>query len=265
VSVPLLVLGAVLLWLLKQAIGMLVGQQVKGSIPDYTIRRVKGAARLLPDDLAADYERDWLAELETLDGKPLSAIRYAVGLPRAARSIAAAAAGLGKEARWWPVLLRLLDIGSAFFFLIATAPIFLLVALTAKVVHPRRPLLIRLQRQGRHGKSFDLLCFPTKFPLFMSPSLLNVLWGNMSFIGPPARRLDEQTTLPTSVRPGVASWEVLVTLGFSKLSLEDARRRDQERTFKNDLVLYVQPMVLPFSGVYKKLLGSVVTLKRKVR
>jgi hypothetical protein len=79
-----------LLWLLKHLLGSLVSQQVKGSVPDYTASKARAAARLLPPDLAVEYEEEWLAELKgPLNNKPLSALKYALGLRLAARRIAA--------------------------------------------------------------------------------------------------------------------------------------------------------------------------------
>jgi hypothetical protein len=84
------VIGAGVLWLLKHLLGSLVSQEMKGSIPDYTVSKVRAAARLLPPDLAEEYEEDWLAELEgPLKDRPLSALKYALGLRLAARRIAA--------------------------------------------------------------------------------------------------------------------------------------------------------------------------------
>jgi hypothetical protein len=92
----LLVLAAAL-WMAKQIVGPLIGQQVKGSVPDYTADRARAAAKLLPSELAEQYEDDWLAELHALVDKPLSAIRYAHGLRRAARRIASQAPGFDRR------------------------------------------------------------------------------------------------------------------------------------------------------------------------
>jgi hypothetical protein len=84
---------AVILWLAKQMVGPLIGQQMKGSVPDYTAGMARAAAKLLPPELAEKYEQDWLAELHALASKPFSAIRYALGLRRAAHRIASQAPG----------------------------------------------------------------------------------------------------------------------------------------------------------------------------
>jgi ABC-type multidrug transport system fused ATPase/permease subunit len=81
--------GGILLWLLKQVLGPLIGQQAKGSIPGYTADKARKAARLLPSYLAEEYEQTWLAELKgpSLNDKPLSALKFALGLRHAARGI----------------------------------------------------------------------------------------------------------------------------------------------------------------------------------
>jgi hypothetical protein len=84
-----IVVGGILLWLLKQVLGPLIGQQAKGSIPDYTADKARKAARLLPPDLAEEYEQAWVAELKGpgLKDRPLSALKFALGLRHAARGI----------------------------------------------------------------------------------------------------------------------------------------------------------------------------------
>lgn len=92
----LLVLAAIL-WVAKQIIGPLIGQQIKGSVPDYTASKARAAVKLLPPELAEQYEQDWLAELHALANKPFSAIRYAGGLRRAARRIASQTPGFDRH------------------------------------------------------------------------------------------------------------------------------------------------------------------------
>lgn len=89
-TVGLTLLGLGLLWIAKQALGSLIGQQIKGSVPDYTAKEAVRAAGRLPAELTEEYEAVWLAELAALEGKPISALRYACGLRRAARRIIAA-------------------------------------------------------------------------------------------------------------------------------------------------------------------------------
>jgi len=80
-------LGLLALWISKQVFGSLIAQQVKGSVPGWTAKRVEAAVELLPDELRDECRADWLAELTTLEDKPITALRFALGLRRAARGI----------------------------------------------------------------------------------------------------------------------------------------------------------------------------------
>jgi lipopolysaccharide/colanic/teichoic acid biosynthesis glycosyltransferase len=259
VSVFILFAGLAVLWLLKQVVGMLVAQQAKGQIPDYTARKARDAALLLPAEIAADYERDWLAELGALDGKPLSAICYAHGLPRAARSIAVTLGAEAAGSRWWPTLSRALDINGAILMLIVVAPLFSAFALALKCAQPG-PVFALHPRLGRGARRFDLICFQTEVlrrhpagelshlldrsGLAMMPNLINVLRGDISILGPPAQRPGSDPPAPLAVRPGMSSWQRLVEVRAVGISFQEARRRDRQRTFGNDMALMGQTLKL---------------------
>jgi lipopolysaccharide/colanic/teichoic acid biosynthesis glycosyltransferase len=230
---------------------MLIAQQAKGSIPDYTARKARDAARLLPAEIAADYEHDWLAELGALDGKPLSAIRYARGLPKAARSIAVTLGAEAAGSRWWPILSRALDVNGAILILIVLAPLFSAFALALKCARPG-PVFDLRPRLGRGARRFDLICFQTdvlrrrggelshlldRSGLALMPNLINVLRGDISILGPPAQRPGPEPSTPLAVRPGMSSWQALVEVRAVGISLQEARCRDRQRTFGNDMAL----------------------------
>ena len=61
------------------------------------LAKARAAAKLLPPELAEKYEADWLAELDSLADKPLSAIGYARGLRRGARRIASQTSGFERR------------------------------------------------------------------------------------------------------------------------------------------------------------------------
>jgi len=270
VSPLLAALGLALLWLVKQVLGMLLSQQINGSISDYTARKAKAAARTLPSDVAAEYEEAWLAELSVLDRKPLSAIRYVRGLPRAARSIAAEITGEAVGSRWWPVLSRALDVNAGIFSLIFLAPALCGIGLAVRL-DSRGPSLIRRPRLGKGGEPFGLVGFRTlslldrdsdatavrtslgrfieRSSLAMLPSLFNLLRGDISLVGPPAQRPGAKFQEPLPVRPGVASWETLVAVGGIDLSLQEARRRDRQRTFRSDISLVAHHLAFVSGGL----------------
>jgi hypothetical protein len=260
VSLALILIASILFWLVKEVLGELVGQQFKGSIPDYTARKARAAARLLPDAIAAEYEQDWLAELEALEGKPLSALRYAHGLGNAARSIGVAVTGYAVPSRSRRILSRAWDLNNGVLALIALAPALLTIGLMLKL-DSRGPILWRRRRRGKDGEPFDQFCFRThtwdpngRFytsrvgevitmaSLQTLPSWLNVLRGNMSVIGPPPQTLSPKPTPPLGVRPGLISWQRLTELGGTGIDLAEARRRDRVRTLVNDVSLIARQL-----------------------
>lgn len=170
---------------------------------------------------------------------------------------------------------RSADIAVSLLLLIVSAPI---MALTALMIlwESGRPVLYRQRRMGRGGIDFDMLKFrsmvqdaekksgPTwaghddprvtrvgrvirKLRLDELPQLINVLRGEMSFVGPrPERRhfveqLEREIqyySLRTTVRPGITGWaQVQYRYGAT---VEDAREKLKYDLFyiKNSNALY---------------------------
>ena len=141
---------------------------------------------------------------------------------------------------------RAFDIFAAAALLLVLLPVMLAVALVVTLTSPG-PVLFRQRRPGRHGREFDILKFRTMVdgghrtgPAFTRPSdpritpfgsfmrkwrldelpqLLNVISGQMSFVGPrpqPTSHWEQGVLLKEaacvlSVRPGITSE---VTLNF---------------------------------------------------
>lgn len=130
---------------------------------------------------------------------------------------------------------RPIDFFAAFFLLVLISPIFLIVALLVRIKHGK-PVFFKQRRVGRNSKIFSVYKFRsmsdkrdeigellpdrdrlTKFGKFIRktsldelPQFLNILKGDMSFIGPRPRPteecvfLNEEQCQRFAVRPGIS-------------------------------------------------------------
>jgi sugar transferase (PEP-CTERM system associated) len=147
-----------------------------------------------------------------------------------------------RKSHWLLAAKRAQDILASLFLLILTLPVMLLVAI-AIWIESRGPVLFRQERAGLAGRKFEILKFRSmyqdaekhgpkwavdgddrvtrvgrfirKFRLDELPQVVNVLCGEMSFVGPRPERpifcrmLEEETPfyiLRNSVRPGITGW-----------------------------------------------------------
>jgi hypothetical protein len=251
-AATILVLGLVLS-VLRFLGGLILGQQVKASIPDYTAARARAAARRLPHGLAEQYEEEWLASLEALADKPISAIRYAHGLRRAANSISGERV-LGREPGMRSKVARAADTALGLLLLFLLAPSVGVAAIAVGVSGGAR-VLSREPAFGLHGKKIYLLSFGlwnrkdqgftavgrllNRSGLAELPVLLNLIRGEVAFIGPPIRRpIGVKMTPPlSSVRPGLISWQRMARAGYGDVGIHEAETRDERRTLRGDLAL----------------------------
>jgi lipopolysaccharide/colanic/teichoic acid biosynthesis glycosyltransferase len=115
-----------------------------------------------------------------------------------------------------------LDRLGALVTLVAVAPLFLATALGLKLFMSG-PVLVRERRIDRDGRSFQLLAFQPvpilrRWSIDQIPQLVNVLHGQMSFVGPRPERPEfvelfganlRRHDGPRRVRPGIAGWSQL--------------------------------------------------------
>jgi lipopolysaccharide/colanic/teichoic acid biosynthesis glycosyltransferase len=141
------------------------------------------------------------------------------------------------------MLKRLFDIIFSFFGLMMISPLLLLVAIMIKITSPG-PVFYRGKRVGKSGKIFRIFKFRTmvpdaekiggpstagddprltkignflrKFQLDELPQLINVLKGEMSFVGPRPEvpfyvnmMTEEEKSIILSIRPGMTDWASL--------------------------------------------------------
>jgi lipopolysaccharide/colanic/teichoic acid biosynthesis glycosyltransferase len=112
-----------------------------------------------------------------------------------------------------------LDRGAAALLLLLAAPLLGLAAVAVKLSSPG-PVLARERRVGRDGRSFELFAFRAtpvlrRWSVDRLPQLLNVLKGEMSFVGPRPERPEfvelfgenlRRHDQPRRVRPGLTGW-----------------------------------------------------------
>jgi sugar transferase (PEP-CTERM system associated) len=179
------------------------------------------------------------------------------------------------RSKWIDLLKRVLDLAAGAIGLAVSMPIMILVALVVRF-ESKGPIIFRQTRVGRMGKCFEVLKFRSmnvdaeksngaqwasendpratrigrflrKYRLDELPQFVNVIRGEMSFVGPRPERpcfVEElRKTIPYyderhSVRPGVTGWaQVQFRYGAT---IEDAYRKLEYDLF------YLQHMSLTF-------------------
>lgn len=116
----------------------------------------------------------------------------------------------------YPVVKRLMDMGVSGVLILVLAPILILVSLWLLVVN-KAQIVRSEQKIGRHGRAFSEYTFFKGFRFLRElPILMNILKGDMSFIGPRAvgvQEVDAKWTderlisRRTKVRPGlICDW-----------------------------------------------------------
>lgn len=147
---------------------------------------------------------------------------------------------------------RIIDLLIAFVLLAVTAPLLIIIAIAIRL-ESTGPILYRRRCVGMNGRPFDMLRFRTmvdtpshrtpderltpvgrfirNYSLDELPLLLNVVWGDMSIIGP---RPTEVTVVDQadaawqqilSVRPGVISYSTLGLARDFNASSQEVRKR----------------------------------------
>jgi lipopolysaccharide/colanic/teichoic acid biosynthesis glycosyltransferase len=132
----------------------------------------------------------------------------------------------GSDARQRRLTLKhTLDRVGAAAAIVLALPLFLVAAVVVKLT-TSGPVLIRERRIARDGRSFNMLAFPgvpilRRWSIDQLPQLVNVLRGQMSFVGPRPERPEfvelfganlRRHDQPRRVRPGITGWSQLQEL-----------------------------------------------------
>lgn len=178
---------------------------------------------------------------------------------------------MDKPHKHWDVGKRAFDMGLAVVGLLLLWPVLVVIGLLVKITSPG-PMLYRGVRTGRFGRPFRICKFRTmvanaeqigsvttsdedpritgigsllrKYKLDELPQLLNVLVGDMSFVGPRPEvvkytdRYTEEERIVLSVRPGITDW---ASIQFNDLQAvvggHDAERMYCERVWPRKMEL----------------------------
>ena len=201
-------------------------------------RLIRRAVRGLPPEHRSRFEEEWRSHVSEIPGN-IGRLIVAFGLRSAARKMSSQLAS-GSEPVIGDVTKRILDLGVGAALLLFVSP--LIIATTLLLwVDDQGPVLCWEERIGLNGRIFWLLKFrsgPAKgaklkdgrntqsrlsgLVRFVSaiglnelPQVINILRGEMSFIGPRPRRPEVVTKLAKAiphyhdrhtVRPGITGW-----------------------------------------------------------
>lgn len=177
---------------------------------------------------------------------------------------------------------RLLDLLAAAVGLVVLSPVMMLTAIGIRL-SIGRPVLFRQMRPGMRGKPFEMFKFRTMTDARDSagvllpdaerltrvgralrassldevPELINVLWGDMSLVGPRPLLLEylqlysSEQARRHDVRPGITGWAQVN--GRNALDWQDRLRLDvwyvDNRSFLLDLRIIVSTLMTVFRGI----------------
>ena len=183
---------------------------------------------------------------------------------------------------WQEKIKQLLDVVISLLALVVFSPVFLILAIMIKV-SSKGPVFYNQERVGKFGKPFTIFKFRTMVegaetngPLLSSthdgritpigqflrrthldeiPQFVNVLWGEMSLVGPrPERKyyIDQiakvapYVTHLQKVRPGITSWGQ-VKYGYASNVPEMVERLQYDMVYLKNISLYVDLKILIYT------------------
>lgn len=256
-----------------------LADEARAWMPYLARRLVRSAAAQLPPGDDERYRRDWLAELAPWNDRPLSALGKALHIRLSSESIRASLLGLpARDER----LRRAIDVAVGSVLLVVFAPLLGVAAVAVAIDTRQRPFKL-VRHGGRDGRSIRVLRFrqrPPGVPLLSSregartswlellPSLVNVVRGELSLVGPAPLfdlkvvEMPDPLRIRASVRPGVIdpfiirlspgagnpSGDIDGFLDFIIEWMDDGVEYAQDRSLRRDLLLLLRLPYLLSSG-----------------
>jgi len=185
------------------------------------------------------------------------------------------------------IIKRIFDIVFSLLGLIILLPIFLIIAIAIKI-DSKGPVFFKQVRVGKNGKEFSILKFRTmvvdaekkglqitvgrdsritkvgyflrKYKLDELPQLINVLLGDMSFVGPRPEVskyvaiYDENQRIVLKVKPGITD---IASIEFIDENLLLSQSNDPERVYIEDIM----PKKLKLNIEYIKNISIITDIK----
>ncbi len=255
-------------------------------LPWFAARLVRAATHTLPSAARSRYAEEWLAELDAVPGD-LSKLAVAIRIFVRAPATAAAISGVSSFKAM--AIKALFDKMAAMWALMIVAPLLAVIALIIKITDGG-PVFSRETRIGKDGQRFALLKFRTiamgteapqqlaprsgvlslvsynpqvtrvgnwlrRNSLDELPQLYNVLFGDMSLVGPrpalPAEmpKLGNQLGTRLAVRPGITG--LCQVSGRPGLSWYEAERLNQRYVDNWSLALDLQILWKTWRAIFR--------------
>lgn len=238
------------------AIGVtLLTEELLGWVDQLAKWLVRHNARQAPENIVARLEEEWLACLANIPGK-ITKLLFALDCRRAAY-IVSHQARLPHISPLASIRVRVFDLIGSLFVIAVCAPTCILAAVAIRL-SGRGPILLRQERVGLGGHLFCILKFRTMTVnggamtqigrilrwtrIDELPQMLNVLRGEMSFVGPQPERPHYVNTilahipdydLRHSIKPGITGFAQISS--YSRAPMPDIPGDDPIQRIKERL------------------------------
>jgi lipopolysaccharide/colanic/teichoic acid biosynthesis glycosyltransferase len=247
--------------IISASMSRLLADEFKAWAPSIIERIVRRAVARLPRDEQERFGEEWRSHISEVPGE-IGRIVVALGFIVAARRISSMLKTGREEVLVGDIFKRSVDVVMSLIYLVLVLPLLLLIALLVRL-QGEGPVLFRAERIGLLGRRFAICRFctvsrqrgPTKIGNFLTaagweklPALMNIIRGEMSFVGPRAHgpHVAEQMSqiLPRyaercKVRPGLIGWAQLRGSSEPLVELADDLYYIEHRSLRLDgLILF---------------------------
>jgi lipopolysaccharide/colanic/teichoic acid biosynthesis glycosyltransferase len=224
---------------------------------------IRLGAKVLPDETRERYQAEWIAEAESLPGKGLSAVLFALSVLIKAPATRAAIRPNAPPLRI-TFSRRAFDFLFAFWVIVLSAPLFLVIAAMIRLTS-RGPVFHYVTRRDPSGHEIRLLKFRVPAPgeasprvaaafahflrasaLDELPQIIDLMKGDLSLVGPPPRHpLDPREADMLDTKPGLLSWTVVV-------GEDEGRERDAELARSWTLIGALRLLLRTIPALFKR-------------